>query len=263
MRPSFLKLNAPYLAAIVIEPTPELTIANILNGEHEGAEAFMVDIAAWKPECLTKEILTRLFHCCGRPMMPLCYRSRNLGADKVSDDDRADLMIRCIDAGAAACDIMGDLFAPAPHELTRDKKAIAKQKKLIKRMHDLGAEVLMSSHIYNEYVPGDAVLEHMLEIQNRGVDIAKIVVSANTDDELIEAFRTTVLLKKSLKVPFVHLCNGKFARIQRYMAPVLGATLTFGFREYTAHATGPQPIIRNARAVLDELSWHKDYPSAK
>ena len=48
----------------------------------------------------------------------------------------------------------------------------------------------------------------------------------------LEAFRTTVLLKKSLKVPFVHLCNGKFARIQRYMAPVLGATLTFGFREF-------------------------------
>jgi 3-dehydroquinate dehydratase len=259
MRPSFLKLKTPYLAAIVSEPAPELAIANILNGEHEGAEAFMVDISRWQPDCHSQESLKKVFRCCGRPMMPLCYRSGCLSADKISDDERAELIIRCIEAGAAACDLMGDFFAPAPHELTREPEAVAKQKKLIERIHAMGAEVLMSSHIYNEFVPADAVLAHMLAIQERGVDIAKIVVSANTEDELLDAFRCTVLLKKSLQVPFVHLCNGKFARIQRYMAPVLGAALTFGFHAYSAYSIGPQPIIRTARAVLDELTWHQDY----
>lgn len=260
MRPSFLKLKAPYLAAIVIEPTPELAIANILNGEHDGAQAFMVDVALWAPANLNKETLARVFHCNGRPMMPLCYRSKHLAADKITDDDRAELMLRCVEAGAAACDVMGDMFAPSPHERTRDPHALDKQRQLIDRIHDQGAEVLMSSHIYNEFVLGDAVLEHLLDFQNRGVDIAKIVVRANSEDELLEAFRTTVLLKNNLTVPFVHLCNGKFARLQRYLAPMLGATLTFAFREYSAFASGPQPIIRSARAVLDELNWHQDYP---
>ncbi len=260
MRPSFLKLKSPYLAAIVSEPTPELAIANILNGEHDGAEAFMVDVSHWDSPLLNKDTLGRVFRCNGRPMMPLCYRSRRLAADKISDDDRAELMLLCIEAGAAACDIMGDMFAPSPREYTRDQQALDKQRRLIDRIHAQGAEVLMSSHIA-EALPGDAVLAHLLDFQNRGVDIAKIVVRADTEDELLESFRTTVLLKNTLSVPFVHLCNGKFARLQRYVAPMLGATLTFGFREYSPYANGPQPIIKAARAVFDELNWHQDYPT--
>jgi len=47
MRPSFLRLQTPYLAAIVAEATPEQTIAGILSCEHDGAEAFVVDLASW------------------------------------------------------------------------------------------------------------------------------------------------------------------------------------------------------------------------
>ena len=114
MRPSFLRLHAPYLAAIVAEATPEQTITSILSFEHDGAEAFVVDLSAWAGAELTREALSRLFHCTGRPMMPLCYRSRNLSAEKMDDDARAELMLLTIEAGAAACDIMGDMYAPPP-----------------------------------------------------------------------------------------------------------------------------------------------------
>ena len=261
MRPSFLQLDAPYLAAIIGDATPEQTIAGILNAEHEGAEAFMVDLASWEPGNLTRDTLARVFHCTGRPMMPLCYRSRNLSAEKMDDDARADLMLLTIDAGAAACDVMGDIYDPAPRERTRDKGAIEKQKRLIDRIHAAGGEVLMSSHAQSEFIPAEGVLEHLRDFVSRGVDIAKIVVRANSEDELLEAFRTTVLLKKELQAPFVHVCSGKYGRLQRYVAPSLGAELTFAVRGFSEHAV--QPIVGAARRVLNELNWHKNYPEDK
>ena len=258
MRPSFLRLQAPYLAAIVAEATPEQTIAGILNCEHDGSEAFAVDLSLWEPGNLRRDVLARVFRCTGRPLMPLCYRSGRLAAEKMDDEARAELLLLTIDAGAAACDIMGDMFAPAPRERTRDADAIEQQKRLIERIHAKGAEVLMSSHAQNESIPAEDVLEHLRDFTARGADIAKIVVRANDEDELLEAFRTTVLLKRELKAPFVHLCSGKYGRLQRYVAPLLGAELTFGVRGYSEH--GPQPLVAAARHVLNELNWHRHYP---
>jgi hypothetical protein len=253
-----LRLQAPYLAAIVAEATPDQTIATILSFEHDGAEAFAVDLSAWAPESRTREALSRVFHCTGRPLMPLCYRSGHLSAEKMDDDARAELLLLTIEAGAAACDVMGDMYAPAPRERTRDKHAIEKQKRLIERIHAQGAEVLMSSHAQTEFIPAEAVLEHLRDFVARGADIAKIVVRADDEEELLEAFRTTVLLKRELRVPFVHLCSGRYGRLQRYVAPSLGAALTFGVRGYSEH--GPQPIVSAARGVLNELNWHRGYP---
>lgn len=257
MRPSFLQLRQPYLAAIIIEPTPDLTINSILTCEHDGAEAFVVDLAGWDRAKLTLGEMTRVFHCTGRPMMPLFYRSRNLAADQIDDDARAELMILAVEAGAAACDIMGDMYNPSPRERTLDKAAIEKQKRLIERIHAMGAEVLMSSHATNDAPSAEETLEHLSDFVARGVDIPKIVLRAETKAELLEAFRTTVLLKQELKVPFVHLCSGRYGRLQRYVAPSLGATLTFGVRN---PGQGPQPFVSAARDVLDELNWHLDYP---
>lgn len=260
MRPSFLRLQSPYLAAIIEGATPEATIGSILRCEHDGAEAFAVNLAAWERDRLTLEELSKVFHCTGRPMMPLCYRSGNLAADRIDDDARAELLLLTVEAGAAACDIMGDMYDPAPRERTRDKQAIEKQKRLIDRLHAKGAEVVMSSHAPNEFLTGEEILEHLSDFASRGADIPKIVVRADSEDEVIEAFRTTVLLKRELKVPFVHLCSGRYGRLQRYVSPSLGATLTFGME---SAVQGPQPLVRSARGVLNELNWHMQYPEGE
>jgi len=257
MRPSFLRLAEPHLSAIIIEPTPDQTIHSILTCEHEGAESFVVDFAGWDRAKLTRTELSRVFHCTGRPMMPLFYRSRNLAADQIDDEARAELMLLAVEAGAAACDVMGDMYDPSPRERTLKAQAIEKQKRLIERIHAMGAEVLMSSHAQNEAPSAEEVLEHLRDFVDRGADIPKIVLRAETKAELLEAFRTTVLLKQELQAPFVHLCSGRYGRLQRYVAPSLGATLTFGVRN---PGQGPQPFVSAARAVLNELNWHLPYP---
>ncbi len=260
MRPSFLRLQSPYLAAIIEAGTPEGTIASILKCEHDGAEAFAVSLASWERDKVTLDELVRVFHCTGRPMMPLCYRSGNLAADRMDDDARAELLLLAVDAGAAACDIMGDLYDPAPRERTRDRQAIEKQRRLIDRIHAKGAEVVMSSHAPNEFLTGEEILEHLSDFVSRGADIPKIVARADSDDEVVEAFRTTVLLKRELKAPFVHLCSGRYGRLQRFVAPSLGAALTFGMEN---SAQGPQPLVSSARGLLNELNWHMQYPDGE
>jgi len=71
---------------------------------------------------------------------------------------------------------------------------------------------------------------------------------------LLEAFRTTVLLKQKLNTPFVHLCTGRYGRLQRHVAPTLGAALTFGMRSDSSMGQCPQPLVSTARGVLNELN---------
>jgi len=41
-----------------------------------------------------------------------------------------------------------------------------------------------------------------------------------------------MLLRRELKTPFVHLCNGKFGRIQRFLGMSLGVAITFAAYRY-------------------------------
>ena len=84
-----------------------------------------------------------------------------------------DFLLFALDCGATLCDVMGDIFCKHPEELTDNDEAIQKQMKLIEKLHSLGAEVLMSSHLY-KFAPAERVLEIALEQKRRGADIIKI-----------------------------------------------------------------------------------------
>lgn len=76
------------------------------------------------------------------------------------------------------------------------------------------------------------MLEHLREVESRGADIVKIVTAVNTDEELAEAFRTTLMLKRELRTPFIHLCNGAYSRPHRFMGPALGVSVLFAVSHY-------------------------------
>lgn len=253
----FTELNSPYIASIVQERTVNGIIANILNAEHDGADAFMVDLSRLSRDARNKESLYRIFHTSCKPMMPLLYRGVYMLPTEYSDEDRVKEMMACIDAGASAIDVMGDIFDPSPHELTSDPNAIEKQKELIAAIHDKKAEVLMSSHT-TDIMCAEEILEHLKQQEERGADIAKIIVGCNTEDDLLESFRTTLLLKKEMNIPFVHLCNGRLGRLQRWFAPMLGSCLNFAVERYNEDSFGSQPTVLSARRVLNEMLWHAE-----
>ena len=99
-------------------------------------------------------------------------------------------------------------------------------------------------------------LEHLLEVEKRGADVVKIVTCVNTEAELAEAVRTTMLLRHELKVPFIHLCNGKFSRPHRFLCPLLGTAILFAVHRYDPRYGFAQPTIRAMKAVLDQIRWN-------
>ena len=253
MKPSFLGKPYPVITGIMDGQTPQELIAESRNAEFDGAHGIAVDLRDLKPEFRNRESLQAVVDSVHLPFMFLFYRGdkwRDSG-----DDERQELLFAAADVGASMVDVMGDLYDPSPMELTRDAGAIDRQRRLIDKFHAKGAEVVVSSHMACSRTT-EQVLEHMRQLEARGPDVVKIVTTVDTPDELAEAFRTTLALKRELKVPFIHLCNGKFSRPHRFLGPALGVSILFAVSRYEPRYGMTQPTIRAMKAVLDNIHWN-------
>lgn len=253
-RVSFVKMQKPIVTCIMSERTVEKVIATIKNGEYEGAPAFAVQMEALGVENLTDENLTRIVQATKRPVMLLYYRPQGC---TLNEEERVELLLRCAKCGAAAIDFTADTFDPSPLEFSEKEEVITKQLKAIEKAHELGAEVVMSSHIY-EPRSCEQVLRQMKAVEQRGVDFAKIVTIADTEEDFLEAIKTTLILRKEMKIPFIHLCGGKFGLAHRFLSPKIGNTMTFCVSRYTECFTTIQPHLKNMLEVLENNPWNID-----
>ncbi len=253
MRKSFLNQSRPVVTGIFAGQTPAELIAEARHAEFEGADGICVELCDLEPEFRNAESLKPVIDAVNLPFMFVFYR--NDRQENLGDEARQEILLAAAEAGASMIDVMGDLYDPSPMELTRNVAAIDKQKKLIDAIHAKGADVVISSHMQCSRT-AEEVLEHLSETAKRGADVVKIVTTVNTSEELAEAFRTTMLLKQELKTPFIHLCNGKFARPHRFMGPALGTSIFFAVPRYEPRYGMGQPSVRSFRAVLDNLHWN-------
>lgn len=255
MKRSFLNKPYPMVTALVLGQTPQEMLAESRNAEFDGADGIAIDLKDLRPEFRNTEALKGIVHAVNLPFMFLFYRN-DLWGDP-SDDQRQELLLAAVGAGAAMIDVMGDLYDPSPDELTRKPAAIDKQKRLIDAIHAKGAEVVISSHTGRPRTT-EQVAEHLREAEKRGPDVVKIVTAVDSEAELAEAFRTTLALRHALTKPFIHLCTGKFSRPHRFLGPALGVSILFAVTRYDPRYGLPQPTIKSVRAVLDNLHWHID-----
>ncbi len=246
MKASFLNCDKPLLTTMVQANTPDEVIALMARAIPAGAEALGIQTCRFAPELQTEETYKRIFAAAkGLPTYVTHYRGR--GNEGKTDDELAEGMLKIADAGATLVDVMGDLFSPHPDELTDDPRAIRKQKRLIKALHERGAEVLMSSHTH-KYLPASRVLEIALAQQARGADIVKIVTKSDHPEQEIELMAASLLLKKHLRVPFLLLCGGEHRLIRR-IGPMLGSCMWLCVYEYDECATKAQPLLEKIKAI--------------
>lgn len=254
MRLSFLNKPYPVITGIMAGQTPQELIAGAGNAEFDGARGIAIDLADLKPEYRNRESLQRVIEAVRLPFMFFFYRSDKWESGS-GDEKRQELLLAAADAGASMIDVMGDWYDPSPMEITHNPGAIQKQEELIGRIHAKGADVVISSHMPCPRT-AEQVLAHMRELESRGPDAVKIVTTVNTEEELAEAFRTTMILKRELKLPFIHLCTGKFSRPHRFIGPALGTSILFAVHQYEPRYAMVQPTIRAMKAVLDNLHWN-------
>lgn len=253
MKPTFLEYDKPLLTVILQCREPEVAKYRIEKALEEGADAFGLQTESLLPEYRNEQTIKELFSAMqGKPIYVTRYRE-----DKTSDaqdDVLAQELLNLADWGATLCDVMGDLYAKDPDELAVDPVAVKKQVQLIDKLHQKGAQVLISSHLYR-YAPAERILEIALEHQKRGADIAKIVTKANNDAELIDNLRAFTLLKENLKIPFLLLSSGPNGGLTRRIGCNLGCCMYLCVYEHDEYSTKAQPLLRKVKAIRDNMEW--------
>jgi 3-dehydroquinate dehydratase len=258
MKPTFYGHEKPLLAAMVYEPTPMTAKATMRNAIYDGADAFCIDLNVLGAEFHTEEHLKSIFAVAeDKPIYSYFYR-RTLpeGSD---DEPLAEMCRRSIKCGSTLCDLMGDMFEKgAPNQLAMAPEAVEKQKRLIDEIHEMGGEVLMSTHIFR-FFSLEETLKQAKEMEARGADVVKIVVTANSREEEEEVFRTTMALRNEIKKPFLHLCMGRYGKVHRALTPVFGSCMTLCVQYYNKHSVFDQPLLRATRAVYDNIDFDRGF----
>lgn len=211
-----------------------------------GAEAFGIQFEQMLPEYRTPEVYRDLFsYAKGRPLYVTNYRDKQNSGK--SDVELSDELVEFAECGADLCDMMGDYFDRQPDEVAVDENAIKKQIRLINRIHEKGAKVLMSSHVV-KYTPAERVLEIALEHQRRGADISKIVVGADNMEQEIENLKIINMLKEKLDIPFIFLSLGE-CKILRRIGGEFGCCMYLCVYEHDSFATPAQPLLSDVNLI--------------
>lgn len=264
MPQKFSELPRPYIVCVLREKTILDTLATMNNAEYDGAHAFNLHLQCLDSKYVAPDPLRQIVTNTHRPMMMLNYRQ----SGEAPDEERVEAQLIGVRAGAMGLDMPADTFDPTPRErydhidvehdepleLTRNPSAIRKQREVITKVHDLGGEVMLSSHT-RVVMSAERALAHAQEMREHGADIVKMVTVCRDDHELVEAFRTIVLFKEKLGVPFQYQCHGQHGKLTRVVGPMLGSILVYCNQEYRAQSFMEQPTVRAMAEVLRNTKW--------
>lgn len=274
MRPSFVNLPKPFIVSVVGDKNPDGAIATIKRAEYDGADAYDLHLMNLERKYHNVKDLRSIITTTSKPVLLLYYRWTMKGMLDIPDEERVKAQLVGIEAGAAGLDVTADIFDPSPgpdswtqeahvystnrkskpREISMKPEVIKKQKELINKVHDMGAEVLMSTHT-RVPMSCEQVIELAKEIESRGPDAVKIVTVALNEEDLLEAIKTTIELKKIMKVPFQFQCHGEHGKIIRIVGPMLGSMLIFCNQQFNPGGFHYQPLVRSMRKVLQNVDW--------
>lgn len=263
------QIKAPAIAGVIRQKTVSAAIGEIKNCIYSGAD--MIDLHLSCLEANDVDTLRRIVDSSKLPILALNYnKTVDWNNANLSEEERTATFLTAVEAGAAGVDIQGYTFhAPSkdefcgedkysftkgnPKEVVTDSEIISKQSEFIEIVHSKGAEVLLSCH------PGivmnsTQVVELALFLEKRNPDIIKIVTSATNEDEMLEAIKTMLLLKKEVQTPVSYHANGKFGGLTRILNPALGGQIAFCVDRFSETSTMEQLDLKTAKTTIDCLN---------
>ncbi len=266
--PSLSQLSAPALAGVIREKNEKAAIAEMRNCWYNGAD--MIDLHMSCLDHIDTDTLKAIIGASKLPVLALNYNKTYGWEDAgYTEEERVASLLRAVEAGAAGIDMQGYTFhTPSmkgffgedkysftkgnPREIVTDERIISRQCDLIERVHAMGAEVLLSCH------PGMAmnaeqVVDLALFLEERGPDIIKIVTTAETEEQQLEAVRAMTFLKSAVKTPIAYHVSRRAGVPSRILNPLLGGHIVFCVDRYTECSTMEQLDLRTARAIVDNM----------
>ena len=260
-RLSFTKNPAPLIVDVIRERTVRDAVAAIKNGKLNGAQAYDLHLSALEEPYKNTESIREILSAATLPVMALSYSQTydNRGISE-TEEQRVSYLKMAVDAGVSCIDMQAYTFdrpckehfdtanAPSellfahtePHEVTLDAHALEAQRELVSYAHAHGTEVLISCHTLVPMSAEELVCLGKLLV-SRGADAIKIVGKCDTDQELAEAFRGMLALKREITSCPVHFhCGGEKGRVTRILHPMVGSYLVFCTDRYTVSSNFDQ-----------------------
>lgn len=262
-------LPAPALAGVVREKSIRAAQAEIKNCHMGGAA--MIDLHL---SCLADQSeagIRAIIEKSPLPVLALNYASEYDWTPKAyTEQERAELFLSAVRAGAAGVDIQGYTFDLAsktafvgedkysftkknPKEVVTDPAVIDRQCAFIEEVHGMGAEVLLSCH---PGIPMDReqVVDLALFLEKRNPDIIKIVTIAESEEDMLESLHAMRALKREVKTPVSYHAGGKYGALSRVLCPALGGQIAFCASRFSESSTLEQLELRSAKIAIEELS---------
>lgn len=212
------------ITAMVMEDTPCKIIAKTKKAIADGADCIGIQIECLEKAYRTEAHYQKIFEACaGKPLYLTSYRDRaNEGmADEQCIDE---LLFACTIAkqhSNVLCDVMGDTYCASQYQITKDERALQKQKALVEHIHEMGCEVLISSH-FHAFLPAEIVIDCAKGQAECGADIIKMISVAENEVQLVENLRILRELSNTIRKPYIFLASGHFCQFIREMSGVLG-----------------------------------------
>lgn len=270
-RLSFAKHPSPLLIGVIRRRTADEAIKDIQQSEARGATAIDLHLSCLEREAQSPDELRRILRAATTPVLTLNYNQRyNWESYECPEEERVALLLRSAEAGASAIDIQGYTYdlpskesyrgdpnaysftKNAPREVVTDPHVIERQTELIERVHAMGAEALISTHT-GIFMNCDEVVDLALFLEKRNPDVIKIVGGCTNEEELTEAFRTMLVLKKELKTTVHYHVAGAIGRISRIVNPLLGGHMIFCSGDAHEGANKEQLDLQSAVAVIKNM----------
>ncbi len=271
MRKSFVNNPKPILAAVIRERTPRDAIAEIKNYALHGARGADLHLSCLDEEYRNVESIAQIVEQSSLPILGLNYNQNpDWSITETSEEERVALLMMAIDAGAAGIDMQGYTFDRFSHDAFRDEflnldysfiknkpkevvvdpKIIEKQCDLIEQIHFKGAEVLLSNHLLIP-MKTDELVDLCLFLEKRNPDMIKIVTQSETDEDMLESFKSMLTIKKEIKTPVTLFCNGPTSPLTRIINPMLGGFMVFTSDGFNARSNFTQMDLTTMKQVLE------------
>lgn len=250
----FLEHTKPVITTMLKPDNTKDLVRDIKAALKEGTDAFCLEIELMKTKCRTATDFKDIFGAMdGKPCYITNYRRLNVNDTVQSDEELTEEMLFAFSLAdnVKLFDIRADLFDPSFDEITYNEKAVEKQIALADEVHKMGGEVLMSSHPLR-FLPYSDVLKIAKAQAERKADIVKIVTLADSKDELIANFETTIKLKRDLEKQFLFLCGGSHCRNHRLLAPLITNSLFLSVQR--GIEGGAQPQMDDAKKIMKVLN---------
>jgi len=271
----FTQVKQPLICTIISDKNPADCIRTVLVSDYDGTDAYEMNLMLVEKRFWNEKDLKSIFTATVKPMLVCHYRwdyEKHLDFD---EEERIQLLINTVRWGASGIDLEADAFDPSPgplewteeakqYSLNRNSKprdwttnatAIKRQKGVIEEIHRLGGEVLMSAHT-RVHLSVEQAVSMAKEMEARGADITKVVSVDVSFEDLMDTLRSTIEIKKALKIPFIMMSHGQHSKIGRVVCPMLGSMLAFCTQPVSPAGIFPlQPPIRVQKAAWENVDW--------